>query len=192
VGHGINHISWEIINRNHLAFKLSLHSVLDRKTVKLSRLFKGAITNIPEACDHVIDIPDIMSLREIRSHYPKTAQSIDYGEFILNGPQAPSFDAFALVKNETGEPLLMCMQMKFAYHPEGQHITNGLVDLEYSKVNYAVYRYLPSTDFIFIMLCRCLGKIDKEGLPSKSVVVVEDQMQEYYGKSLYQRLKFEA
>jgi hypothetical protein len=187
----LTHISWEILNRNHIAFKLSLHAVLGRTTVQLSVLFQGAITNIPRESDHIIEIPDFLTLREIRSHYPKKHQAIQFGEFVLNGPQAPAFDAFGLVKTRDGDPILICMQMKFAYHTDGQKISNDLINLEYSKVNGSIFKYLPGTDFVLLMPCRCLGSISSIDLPSKSAIILEGQLKGYYGKALYQRIKFD-
>jgi hypothetical protein len=189
------HQLWERFNRNHLAFKLSLFKILGREDVLISELLRGSVLSIPEGSDKIVGIPDDIRLSYLEYHYPTTTndQEFSVGECVLNGETAPSFDAFLYLStvDDPSDKLLLAMQMKYSYQKRGQKVTNMLLDEEYSKANNAISRYLPGTDFVFLMLCRslCATNFTSSTMPSKVALVSRDQMEKYYG-AYFDRLDF--
>ena len=179
---------WEVFNWNYISFRLSLFAYLGVTTVSLKKFFAGARMNIPIDID--IQIPSLTALKvsKIDYRYPSTqAPAFDIGHNVLNGDGAP-FDSF-LYLNTTTKPLLLAFQMKLAKQDSAnqQVISNDTVDHEFNKINEAVSKHVPGTDFVAIILGRCEGTFS-DNLPSKCVVVCKEEQMNFYGESYYHRL----
>jgi hypothetical protein len=192
---------WEVFNQNYIAFRLSLYSFLGHQTVSLREFFDGAVSNIP--VNTIIKIPSIEDITTsvCPNRYPfssKETQSLKIGDCVLNASGSP-FDAFVWLSTTSSSSsssssssgkILLAMQMKYSQlDASTSAIDNRLIDEEYKKVNDSVAKYLPGSDFVFLMLCRRDGNIDHKLLPSKTVVVSKSELLAFYGDSYYQRLE---
>jgi hypothetical protein len=132
---------------------------------------------------------EALKVSKIDYRYPSTqAPDFDSGHIVLNTNGAP-FDSF-LYLDTTTEPLLFAFQMKLANHDSmtQQVISIETVNSEFNKINNAVSKYVSGTDFVAIILGRCKGTFSENKLPSKCVVVSQEEQMNFYGESYYHRL----
>ncbi len=180
---------WEVFNRNYITFRLSLFAYLGETSVSLKDFFAGSKMNIPEDID--IKIPSLEDLKVsmINYRYPSTeAPAFDIGTHVLNGDGAP-FDSFMYLNTNT-KPLLLAFQMKM-FKQESRTpkvIGDGVVELEFNKINNAVSTCIKGTDFVVIILGNCKGTVTESQLPSKCVVITKEQQKNFYGELYYHRL----
>ncbi|KAJ2994826.1 hypothetical protein HDV02_001285, partial [Globomyces sp. JEL0801] len=123
--------------------------------------------NIPVDIDIKIPSFEVLKVSKIDYRYPSTqAPPIAIGDSVLNADGAP-FDSFLYLNTNTN-PLLFAFQMKLAKQDSTnkQVIRDDTIEREFNKINNAVSEYIPGTDFVAIILCRCEGTFSENNLPS--------------------------
>jgi len=180
---------WEVFNRNHLAFRLSLYSYLGYTKISLSQFLSGA--KLSGLLDIKLIVPSLDNILtdKIDFRFPLTKKPhFEDGSCILNGSGAP-FEAFVFLSTDS-ERILIALQMKFSHvdSKNPQKITNESINTEYLKVYQNVSEYIKGTNFLLLMCGRCQGVYDITTLPGNIAIVSDSEFECFYGNSYYKRL----
>ena len=183
---------WEVFNRNYMALRLSLFSFFkDDSTISINKFFEGGKIFIPSDVKIMIKIPTSSDIELLQSKkiFPKHSADFKngFGQSILNAPFAP-FDSFMYLKTLSNEKILLAFQMKFAYTDSEtpQTITNQIVNKEYNKMNDQIAKNVPGTDFVCIIMARCDSNYCENLIPTKSLIVSNQELKDFYGETLFQ------
>jgi hypothetical protein len=183
------HLSWKIFNRNYLAIKLSMHQILGRNKILISKLFHGSVMGVPFKFGKIIDIPKTLRILALDHDFSKDIQ-LQSGDILTSTSDKSLYDCLVYLQtsNDSCERVLIALESRHFYTNRSDTITNSLVNDISKKVESLFADKLMDGELYVVMLFR--DRLDKEfdiKKISKTAMVTLREQSQFYG-SFLQRL----
>lgn len=183
---------WETFNCNYFAFRLSLYSYLNFKTLPLGSFFTGSKSNLPSDLNLVIPPMEAIAVIKVGNRVPDSPVDIKSNTFVLNANGDP-FDAFVFLDTVDKKRILVAFQMKFSGYDtiDPPKAENKSIISEYEKVKNARDKFLPGMEFVLVFLFhRGKARDFKDAdIPPGCIVYTKEEQRDLYGELYYHRLE---
>jgi hypothetical protein len=129
------HLSWKIFNRNYLAIKLSMHQILGRNKILISKLFHGSVMGVPFKFGKIIDIPKSLRILTLDHDFSKDIQ-LQSGDILTSTSDKSLYDCLVYLQtsNDSCKRVLIALESRNLYTDRSDTITNSLVNDIYEKM----------------------------------------------------------